>query len=79
MSDSEHEEDLESQNGESRSDTASESGDELVAEGYVHPYQDEPLAMPGENALREQQADVDGLLPATLDARSERTIPLNEW
>lgn len=45
----------------------------------VGAYQDEPLAQPGENALRQQVVDEDGILAMTLDARQEGEIPLNEW
>ena len=59
----------------------SEETDEeyYIANPQVNAYQDEPLAAPGENERRAAEADEDGLLPATLDARFEGRIPLNEW
>ncbi|CAH1242315.1 Hypp6571 [Branchiostoma lanceolatum] len=64
---------------DSITDADTESEDELFAAGFVNAYQDEPIAMPGENELRAQEVDEDGILAATLDARLEGRIPLNDW
>ncbi|KAI8495272.1 hypothetical protein Bbelb_272580 [Branchiostoma belcheri] len=59
-----------SEEGDHREPSAdSDSSDELVAEGYINAYQDEPLAMPEENDRRAQKTDEDGILTTTLVAR----------
>ena len=42
------------------------------------PYQEEPLAPPGE-IENENEADQDGLTPETLAQREDGTIPLAAW
>ena len=41
-------------------------------------YDDEPLAEPGQNADINPE-DPNGLLPATLEQRSDGRIDLNQW
>ncbi|KAK5854790.1 hypothetical protein PBY51_004954 [Eleginops maclovinus] len=52
---------------------------ESVESDYVGAYQDEPLALPGENERRQQEVDEDGISVVALDARLKGEIPLNEW
>ena len=44
-------------------------------------YQDEPLAEDDEEEEEDQdkEADVDGLSPALLESRYERTVAVNSW
>lgn len=52
--------------------------DFIIADSFANAYQDEPLAPPGEEES-DEDADEDGLLPATLEARYDGTTSLNEW
>lgn len=70
--------DLESQISE-RSQTGSYSDTSSDDNAGLYAYQDEPLALPGENELHQQEVDEDGISAVTLDARLEGKIPLNEW
>ncbi|XP_063042850.1 uncharacterized protein LOC134437285 [Engraulis encrasicolus] len=70
--------DLESQISE-RSQTGSYSDTSSDDNAGLDAYQDEPLALPGENELHQQEVDEDGISAVTLDARLEGKIPLNEW
>ena len=75
-------EELESSSTETNESSEAESTEDeefYVADEVVNAYQDEPLAMPGENERREEEVDEDGLRAATLDARLEGRTPLNEW
>ena len=65
-----------------------EEGDSVESEdediGVVHaqiaPYQDEPLAEDDEeNGERNEEADLDGLTPAVLEARYEREVFVESW
>ena len=70
------------QTDSSQSSTDSEeSAQELeVDTGELEPYQDEPLASDGERDVGEdEEADIDGLTPAVLEARLERRVAVHEW
>ena len=65
---------------ESEDESQTESEQEYyVANSSVSAYQDEPIALPGENERNAMQHDEDGLLPATLSGRFDGEIPLSEW
>ena len=59
----------------------SEDEDIAVVYGQITPYQDEPLAEEDEkeNGEREEEAHMDGLTPAVLEARYERVVSLESW
>lgn len=80
--------DLESEStnsfSESESDSSEESSNgEIAYGGEFRPYADEPLAhnegQHEQGAARVVVEDEDGIPPATLEARSLRTIPLESW
>ena len=52
--------------------------EEIVATSLVEPYQDEPRAHSSDEEDDEEE-DKDGLSPATLRARFEGEIPVDEW
>ena len=60
-----------------------ESEDEDIGVVYaqITPYQDEPLAEEDdeENGERNEEADLDGLPPAVLEARYEREVSVESW
>ena len=60
-----------------------ESEDEDIGVVYaqITPYQDEPLAEEDdeENGERNEEADLDGLTPAVLEARYEREVSVESW
>ena len=59
-----------------------DSGEEWgVLDGQMNPYQDEPLADVDEESADdgEEEADADGLTPAVLEARYERTMNVDSW
>ena len=58
-------------------DTSSSGSMRYVA-SHSFAYDDEPLAEPGQNADINPE-DPDGLLPATLEQRSEGRVDLNQW
>ena len=65
---------------ESEAESETESEQEYyVVNSSVSAYQDEPIAMPGENERNAMQLDEDGLLPATLRGRFDGEIPLSDW
>ena len=43
------------------------------------PYQDEPLAIPGQEYVLSFEEDKDGIPAATLEARFTKTCPVGEW
>lgn len=43
------------------------------------PYQDEPLAIPGQEYVLNFEEDKDGIPAATLEARFTKICPLSEW
>lgn len=51
---------------------------EVVYSQYT-PYEDEPRAEDEEDDVQDEEADVDGLSPAVLESRYERTVPVNSW
>lgn len=59
----------------------SEEEDEDIEVVYSHytPYQDEPLAEDDEEEDQDEEVDVDGLSPAVLESRFERTVAVNSW
>ena len=61
-------------------DSGSESSnsDEIEVVGTVQPYAKEPLAHPS-NEGEDDEADQDGLTPATLRARFESEVAVNDW
>ena len=64
------------------SEDLEDSGEEWgFAEGQISPYRDEPLADVGEEdtSMNEEEADVDGLTPAILEARYEKTVNVDSW
>ena len=61
----------------SDSDTSTSESMRYVA-SHSFAYDDEPLAEPGQNADINPE-DPDGLLPATIEQRSDGRIDLNQW
>ena len=64
------------------SEDLEDSGEEWgFAEGQISSYRDEPLADVGEEdtSMNEEEADVDGLTPAILEARYEKTVNVDSW
>lgn len=59
----------------------SEEEDEDIKVVYSHytPYQDEPLAEDDGEEDQDEEVDVDGLSPAVLESRFERTVAVNSW
>ena len=55
-----------------------EEDNEVVYSQYT-PYEDEPRAEDEEDDGEDEEADVDGLSPAVLESRYERTVPVNSW
>ena len=70
---------------DSASRIASEDSEEEwgVIDTEISPYQDEPLATDGatdeDNGDSEDERDVDGLEPAILEQRYERTVDVHSW
>lgn len=59
-----------------------DSGEEWgFAEGQISPYRDEPLSNVGDEdtSMNEEKADADGLTPAILGARYEKTVSVDSW
>lgn len=56
-----------------------DSGEEFQLDIGDEPYQDEPLASDGGESDDDEETDIDGLTPATLEARFEKRIPVQEW
>lgn len=59
----------------------SEEEDEDIKVVYSHytPYRDEPLAEDDGEEDQDEEVDVDGLSPAVLESRFERTVAVNSW
>ena len=62
--------------------TGSEGDSDESDQGYVatancFAYANEPLARPGQ--VVESNPDADGILPLTLEQRSDGIIPVNQW
>ena len=55
--------------------------DEDIEVVYSHytPYQDEPLAEDDGEEDQDEEVDADGLSPAVLESRFERTVAVNSW
>ena len=62
----------------SESGSESSSSDEIEVVGIVQPYAEEPLAHPSDEG-EDDEADHDGLIPATLRARFESQVAVNDW
>ena len=60
-----------------------EEGDVEVVYSQITPYEDEPLAADDgedrETTDDGEEADVDGLTPAVLEARYEKEVAVNSW
>ena len=50
----------------------------LVVNSNINPYENEPLAVPGQEVLNVEQ-DVDGISPDTLESRFDGNISVNQW
>ena len=53
-----------------------------VIDGVVIPYEDEPLADFGEEVslnANEEETDIDGLTPSTLESRFEGNVSVDSW
>ena len=65
------------------SEDLGDSGEEWgFAEGQISLYRDEPLADVGDEedaSMNEEEADADGLTPAILEARYEKTVSVDSW
>ena len=65
------------------SDDSEDSGQEWgVLESKLIPYGDEPLADSDDDRNSDsddEEADADGLTPAVLEARFERTVSVDSW
>ena len=64
-------------------DIEGEEGDVVVVYSQITPYEDEPLAADDredrERTDDGEEADVDGLTPAVLEARYEKEVAVNSW
>ena len=60
------------------SDRESSEEDDAEYSSLVRPYQDEPLAGEDTESV-EDQLDVDGLSPQTLQDRYENTVTVDSW
>ena len=60
------------------SGSESSSSDEIEVVGIVEPYAEEPLAHSSDEG-EDDEADQDGLTPATLRARFESDVAVNDW
>ena len=64
-------------------DIEEEEDDVEVVYSPITPYEDEPLAADdGEDRERTddgEEADIDGLTPAVLEARYEKEVAVNSW
>ena len=60
------------------SGSESSSSDEMEIVGIVQPYAEEPLAHSSDDGEGDE-ADQDGLTPATLRARFESRVAVNDW
>ena len=60
------------------SGSESSSSDEMEIVGIVQPYAEEPLAHSSDDG-EDDEADQDGLTPATLRARFESQVAVNDW
>ena len=70
----------ESSNNEEDIDVSEEEGEDIeVVYSQYTPYQDEPLAEDDEEEDQDEETDVDGLSPALLESRFERTVAVNSW
>ena len=52
--------------------------DMLIVNSNIIPYENEPLAVPGQEVLNVEQ-DVDGIFPDTLESRFDGNISVNQW
>ena len=69
----------ESSNYEEDIDVSVEEVEDIdVVYSQYTPYQDEPLAA-DEEEDQDEEVDVDGLSPAVLESRFERTVAVNLW
>ena len=50
-----------------------------VIDSEIIPYQDEPLAEDDGEEDQDEEVDADGLSPAVLESRFERTVAVNSW
>ena len=70
----------ESSNNEEDIDVSEEEGEDIeVVYSQYTPYQDEPLAEDDEEDDQDKEVDLDGLSPAVLESRFERTVAVNSW
>lgn len=70
----------ESSNNEEDIDVSEEEGEDIeVVYSQYTPYQDEPLAEDDEEDDQGEEVDLDGLSPAVLESRFERTVAVNSW
>ena len=70
----------ESSNNEEVIDASEEEGEDIeVVYSQYTPYQDEPLAEDDEEDDQDEEVDLDGLSPAGLESRFERTVAVNSW
>ena len=70
----------ESSNNEEDLDVSEEEGEDIeVVYSQYTPYQDEPLAEDDEEDDQDEEVDLDGLSPAVLESRFERTVAVNSW
>ncbi len=67
-----------SNNHEEIDDVDEEEEDIEVVYSRFRPYENEPLAEEKDED-QDEEADVDGLSPAVLESRYERTVPVNSW
>lgn len=69
-----------STDAEDRDDMEDEESDDEVLLSNVTPYQDEPLAEADQTGESEdEEANVDGLTPAVLEARYEKEVSVSSW
>ena len=70
----------ESSNNEEDIDVSEEEGEDIeVVYSQYTPYQDELLAEDDEEDDQDEEVDLDGLSPAVLESRFERTVAVNSW
>ena len=70
----------ESSSNEEDIDVSEEEGEDIeVVYSQYTPYQDEPLAEDDEEDDQDEEVDLDGLSPAVLESRFERTVAVNSW
>ena len=70
----------ESSNNEEDIDVSEEEGEDIeVVYSQYTPFQDEPLAEDDEEDDQDEEVDLDGLSPAVLESRFERTVAVNSW